>query len=449
MSEKLPNPEWLLERAQDAVTRAQRAGADAAEAMVRAHWSTGVSARLGVLEDVDASEGRDLSIKLYIGQRSASLSTGDFSAEAIDAVVERAVAMARLAPENLWAGLAPADMVAQGPFPDLDQYDASPEPDPDTLLARALEVEDAARALSGVTNSDGAGASASGSAQAMVTSNGFAAAIRSTAHMHSVSVIAGEGDQMQRDHDWHSARHLSDLEAATIVGTRAGERTIARLNPQSMASGRLPVVFDPRVSGSLISHLISAMAGSAIARGRSMLAAHERAKLFPDAISISDDPHLLRGLRSHAVDGEGLATHPRLLVDRGVIGDWLCDLASARQLGRAPTGNGGFGGGVATGNLALTPGTVSRADLIADIKDGVLITELIGQGVDLLTGDYSRGAAGFRIRNGEVAEAVSGFTVAGNLLTMFADLTAADDLDTRGATHVPSLRTNTMTIAGG
>ena len=431
------------------MARAKRAGADAAEAMVRAHWSTGVSARLGVLEDVDASEGRDLSIKLYIGQRSASLSTADFTAEAIDAVVERAVAMARLAPENPWAGLAPADMVAKGPFPDLDQFDANPEPTPDALLARALAVEDAARAIAGVTNSDGAGASASGSAQAMVTSNGFAAETRSTGHMHSVSVIAGAGDQMQRDHDWHSARHFSDLEDSVAVGVRAGERTVARLNPKAMASGRFPVLFDPRVSGSLVSHLISAMAGSAIARGRSMLAKHEAAKLFPEAISISDDPLRPRGLRSHAVDGEGLATAPRMIVDQGVIGDWLCDLASARQLGRAPTGNGGFGGGIATGNLTLAPGNLSRGALMADVQDGVLITELIGQGVDLLTGDYSRGAAGFRIRDGAVAEAVSGFRIAGNLLAMFADLTAADDLDTRGGTHVPTLRTNAMTIAGG
>lgn len=448
MSEKLPNPSWLLEHAHDAVTRARKAGADAAEAMVRAHWSTGVSARLGVLEDVDASEGRDLSIKLYIGQRSASLSTADFSADAVDAVVERAVAMARLAPENPWAGLAPEELVAKGPIPDLDQYDDAADIDPQILLERALEVEHAARAIAGVTNSDGAGASVSGSAQAMVTSHGFAGAIRSTGHMHSVSVIAGEGNQMQRDHDWHSARHYSDLEAASVVGTRAGERTVARLNPKTMASGRLPVLFDPRVAGSMIGHLISAMSGSAIARGRSMLASHEGAQLFPNAITISDDPLTPRGLRSHAVDGEGLATRPRLIVDNGVIGEWLCDLASARQLGRAPTGNGGFGGGVTTGNLTLQPGTMSRAELMADVVDGVLITEMIGQGVDILTGDYSRGAAGFRIRNGEIAEPVSGFTIAGNLLAMFADLTAANDLDTRGATHVPTLRTNAMTIAG-
>ena len=253
---------------------------------------------------------------------------------------------------------------------------------------------------------------------------------------------------MQRDYDYHSARHFGDCEDPTAIGRRAGERAVARLNPGAMPSGPMPVLFDPRVAGSIIGHLLSGMSGPAIARGKSYLSAHEGAALFPQAITIEDDPLRPRGLRSHAFDGEGLPTRTSMLVDAGMIAPWLCDAAAARQLGRRPTGHASGGGGVTTGNLTLRAGAISRDALMADVANGVLITELIGMGVDPLTGDYSRGASGWRIINGALAGPVSGFTIAGNLIAMFADLRAADDLDTRGATHVPTLRTDSLTVAG-
>ena len=448
MSDDLPSINTLLDRASDAVARARAAGADSAEAVVRAGFSSSVGVRLGALEDVGRSEESDLAIEVYIGQRSASVSTADHSPAALDALVERAVAMARLAPENPWSGLAPEDLLFRGSAPDFDMADPAGEPSPDRLRAMAQAAEDAARAVSGVTNSEGGSASASRAAHAHVTSHGFAAGSIVTGYSVSASVLAGQGERMQRDYDWHSARHLSDLADAEAIGRRAGERAVARLDPAPLRSGPMPVLFDPRVAGSIIGHLLGAMSGPSVARGKSFLAGHAMAKLFPETIVIEEDPHRPRGLKSRAFDGEGLPTRRNRLVDGGVIGPWLCDMASARQLGCAPTGHGSGGGGISTGNLTLVPGSVSRAALMADIKHGVLVTEMIGQGVDMLTGDYSRGASGWRIIDGQIAGPVAGFTIAGNLLAMFADLRAADDLDTSHATHVPTLRTDSMTVAG-
>jgi PmbA protein len=443
--ETLPH---LIDRAADAVARARAAGADSAEAVVRSVRSSGVSVRLGQLEDVERSEDSDLSLRLYVGQKSASVSTADVSPAALDALVERAVAMARMAPENPWAGLAPDDLLLRGEVRDLDLFDPAGEPAPEQMRALALEAEDAARAVSGVTNSEGGSASANVALHVLATSQAFAQGYATTGYSLSASVLAGEGDAMQRDYDWHSARHFADCEAATKIGRRAGERAVARLNPGTVPSGRMPVLFDPRVAGSLIGYLVSGIAGPSIARGKSFLISHEGARLFPTDIVVEDDPWRPRGLRSHAFDSEGLPTRPSRLVDAGVIAPWLCDAASARQLGRQPTGHAAGHGGVTTGNLSLLPGAVTRAELMADIKDGVLVTELIGQGVDLMTGDYSRGASGWRIINGEIAGPVAGFTIAGNLIDMFADLRAADDIDRRHATHVPTLRTDSLTVAG-
>lgn len=438
----------LTDRAADAVARARRAGADGAEAVARTAIASGIGVRLGLLEDVGRSEEADLSIQVYVGERSATVSTADSDAQALDALVERAVAMARLAPDNPWCGLAPAEYLFSGPVPDLDLVDPAGEIAPDRLKALALEAEDAARAVPGVNNSEGGYASVSISHQAHVTSNGFCGTSSGTRYSLSASVLAGEGERMQRDYDWHDARHLADLASPESIGRRAGERAVARLDPAALRSGAMPVLFDPRVAGSLIGHLVSAMSGPAIARGKSYLIGHEGEQLLPSDIAIVDDPLRPRGSKSHAFDGEGLPARPRRLVDGGVIGPWLCDLASARQLGRAPTGNGGGGGSISTGNLTLLPGAVSRDALMADIVEGVLVTELIGQGADMLTGDYSRGASGWRIVDGRLAGPVAGFTIAGNLLAMFADLRAASDLDTRHATHVPTLRTDSMTVAG-
>ena len=447
MTNGLPPSQTLLDVAADAVSRARAAGADAAEAEVSFGHSLSLIVRLGALEDVDQSEGQDLSLRLFVGQRSASVSASDLSPDALNALVERAIAMARIAPENPWTGLAPQDMLATGDLPDLDLFDHGAAPEPAALLAMACAAEDAARAVPGVTNSEGGSASSSRSARAHVTSHGFSGTSSATSFSVSATVIAGEGSMMQRDYDYHSARHRADLEAADAIGHSAGIRAVARLDPGRMTSGAMPVLYDPRVAGSLLSHAISAMSGAAIAKKRSFLRDRAGTRLFREDISLHDNPHRLRGLRSHGFDAEGLPTRPSALIAAGVLGPWLCDAASARQLGLRPTGHASSGG-VTTGNLALDPGTISRAELMADIKHGVLVTELIGQGVDMLTGDYSRGASGWRIIDGEIAGPVSGFTIAGNLLAMFADLRCADDVKRRYSTHVPTLRTDAMMVAG-
>jgi PmbA protein len=259
-------------------------------------------------------------------------------------------------------------------------------------------------------------------------------------------VVAGEGSTMQRDYAGRMARHQSDLLPPAELGRTAGERAVARLNPGRLKSGPMPVVLDPRVSGSLIGHLLGAMSGAAIARKASFLVGRLEETLFDSAILIADNPTIQRGLRSRPFDGEGLPVASRNLVEGGKITGWLADCATARQLGIAPTGHAGRGGsgspGISPSNLHLAAGTLSVAQLIADIPDGVYITELIGHGVNGITGDYSRGAAGFRIQNGEITSPVAEFTIAGNLLDMFKAMTPADDLEWHRARNAP------MMIAG-
>jgi PmbA protein len=435
----------------DLVAAAKRAGADAADAVYYRSSSTEVQVRLGVLEDVGRSDGEEIGLRLFVGQRSASISSSDLSSEALNALVERAAAMAREAPEDAFAGLAPVDRLLTGDAVPIDADDGQ-DPSPQHLRELALAAEEAARALPGVTNSEGAGASAGRTLMALATSTGFARGTRSTGYGCSASVIAGAGGAMQRDYGYHSARHLSDLEAPQTIGARAGERATARLNPAKLPSGAMPVVLDPRVGSSLLGHLAGAITGASIARRTSFLQDKLGQQLFAPGITIRDDPHRPRGLRSRAFDGEGLPTAPTDLVADGVLTTWLLDSASARQLGLAPTGHAARGGsgapGAGTSNLYLEAGNRTVEALLADIKLGVLVTELIGHGVNGVTGDYSRGASGFAIRDGRVAEPVAEITVAGNLLEMFAHLTPADDLVFRRAMDVPTIRIDGMTVAG-
>ncbi len=439
------------ERASALVERALRAGADAADVVYVGECSEGVQVRLGQLEDVERSEDEHIGLRVFIGQSSASIGSSDLGDEALAELAARAVSMARLAPEDQYAGLAPADMLSTGPGPDLDLADPA-EPTPQDLRALAEEAEDAARAIAGVTNSEGGSASMGRSVFALATSHGFAGASEATSHGISASVIAGEGGHMQRDYSWRSARHRSDLPDAASIGKLAGERAVARLNPGALTSGQLPVVFDPRVGGTLIGHLLGAMSGTAIARRASFLLGHDDEPLFDSAITIVDDPHRKRGQRSRSFDGEGLPTAPRNLVEGGRLTGWLMESAAARQLGSSPTGHAVRGAsgapGVGASNVHLVPGSVTPAQLMADIADGVYVTELIGQGVNSVTGDYSRGASGFRIVNGELAGPVAEFTIAGNLLTMFKALTAANDIEWYRAVNVPTLRVDGMMIAG-
>lgn len=438
-----------LDRAQMLCDAATKAGADAADALYYCNAATSVSMRLGALEDVERSEGQDISLRVFVGQRSASVSTADMDAGELAKLVERSVAMAREAPEDPYAGLAPEEMLFRGPVPDFDLDDGS-EADPQALREAALAVEEAARAVDGVTNSEGGTASHSRTRFALVTSHGFAGGYGASGHSVSASVIAGEGAAMQRDYGWHSAHHHADLENIEDIGRRAGTRAVARLNPGKAPVGKLPVVLDPRVSSSIVGHLLSAIAGPAIARGTSFLLGKEDQMLFDSGILIRDEPHRPRGLRSRAFDGEGLPTAARDIVTGGKITGWLLDNASAKQLGLSPTGHASRGGGasgVSASNLHLAPGALAPEALIADIDEGVYITELIGQGVNPVTGDYSRGASGFVIRGGEVAGPIAEFTIAGNLIDMFAALVPASDLVFRHAVNAPTLRIEGMTVA--
>lgn len=445
------SPEQASDRAQDLVDRARRAGADAADAVYGANASEGIQIRLGKLEDVERSESEHISLRVFLGQRSASIGSSDLSPQALDELAARAIDMARAAPEDRYAGLAPADLLSRGPWPDFDLIDPS-EPSPQDLRAMAEEAEDAARAVAGITNSDGASASSGSGVFALATSHGFAGAYGSTSHSLSVSVVGGEGAAKQRDNAWRSAHYGADLPPPAEIGALAAERTVARLGSGKMKSGAMPVVLDPRVAGTLIGHLIGAMSGSSIARRSSFLLDKLGEQILAPGIMIVEDPHTPRGLRSRAFDGEGLATVKRDLVTDGRVTGWLLESASARQLGMAPTGHaarsGGGAPGVSVGNVHLAAGPLSPAELMADIRDGVYVTELIGQGVNGVTGDYSRGATGFRIVNGELAGPVAEFTVAGNLLSMFAQLTPANDLEWYRAINVPTVRIDGMTIAG-
>lgn len=445
------SPNDAKDRCRALIERAMRAGGDAGDAVYLASSSESVSVRLGQLEDVERSENEHIGLRVFVGQGSASIGSTDLSDSALDELAARAVAMARAAPPDQFAGLAPADLLLQGDAPDLDLADPQ-EASPQDLRAKALEAEDAARAISGVTNSEGAGASMGRGVMALATSHGFAGGYASTSHGLSASVVAGEGAAMQRDYCWRSARYGTDLLAPAEIGRRAGERAVARLNPGRLRSGTMPVVFDPRVGNSLVGHLLGAMSGSSIARRSSFLLDRLEEQLFDSAITIMEDPLKLRGLRSRPFDGEGLPTGPRALVEKGRLTGWLMDSASARQLGLAPTGHASRGAsgapGVGTANVVLAPGSVSPAELIADITEGVLVTELIGHGVNGVTGDYSRGASGFRIVNGEIAGPVAEFTIAGNLIDMFKALVAASDLDIHRGIDVPTLRVDGMSIAG-
>ncbi|MFL6849865.1 MAG: TldD/PmbA family protein [Sphingomicrobium sp.] len=443
-------PEDARHTAESLVDRGISAGATAADALYVGDRSSSVEMRLGEIESVSRSEGERIGLRLFVGQRSATVASSDLSDEALGLLVERCIAMAKEAPEDPYAGLAPAELLQRGELPDLDSDDGE-EPDPTQLRARALEAESAALAVRGVTNSSGSGASASATAIALATSGGFSGAYRSSGHGCSSSVIAGEGGAMQRDHAWHSAHHLADLESAVEIGRRAGERAVARLNPSRPRPGKYPVIFDPRVSSTLLGHLSGAISGSSIARKTSFLQDSLGERVFAAGVSIVDDPLRRRGLRSRPFDGEGVRVARQELVSDGVLQMWIAESASARQLGIAPTGHAARGVGGAPSaspsNFYLAAGNRSREELLAAVPEAVLVIELIGQGVNPVTGDYSRGAVGFMVRGGEIAEPVAEITIAGNLKEMFASLEPASDLEFRRGVDAPTILVPEMTVA--
>ena len=438
-------------RAAALVEAALKAGADAADALYIGDASTSIQVRLGALEDVGRSEGEEIGLRLFVGTRSASVSSSDLSDEALRALVERAAAMARQAPEDPYAGLAPEELMLRGDAPELEADDGA-DPAPTELKQLALAAEDAARAVPGVTNSEGAGWSSGRSVVALATSQGFSRGYTTSGYGGWASVIAGNGSFMQRDHASHSTRHFADLDAPEEIGRLAGERTVQRLNPGKLPSGTMPVLFDPRIGGGLIGSLIGAMSGLAIARKTSFLLGREDEELFPGGIVIVDDPHRRRGLKSKPFDGEGVATGRRTLVKDGRVTGWLLNAASARQLGLEVTGHAtrGTSGppGIGATNVHVEPGRHSPAELMADIGNGLYVTELIGQGVNPVTGDYSRGASGFIIENGALAAPVAEITIAGNLIDMFGTFAVANDLEHRRTINVPTIRIEGLTVAG-
>jgi PmbA protein len=399
---------------------------------------------------VHRSEGEEIGLRVFIGQRNATIASSDLSNDAMATIVDRALAMAREAPEDRFAGLAPEEQLFRGEPANLDLDDGG-DPDPGELKQRAQRAEDAARGVQGVTNSNGSSASASASIFAIATSHGFSGSTRATGYSNSASVVAGEGSSMQRDYAWHSARHLKDLESPDELGARAATRAVARLNPISIKPCKLPVLFDPRVATTLLGHFIAAISGSAIARQASFLLDALETQIFAPGITLHDDPFRRRGLRSRAFDGEGLPVKPMDLVKDGVLTTWLAESASARQLGIQPTGHAvrGVSGAPMAGpaNLHIAAGPRSREEMIAGIRQGILVTELIGQGVNGVTGDYSRGAAGFLISDGEIGPAVAEITIASNLKQMFSMLEPASDLRFRRGVDAPTLLVPEMTVA--
>ena len=431
------------------VERAVRAGADAADAAYGGHRSTSIQVRLRELEQVSRSESEEIGLRLFVGARSASVASSDLSEEALGELVERGLAMAAEAPEDPYAGLAPPGMLASGPFPSLDSVDPV-EPDLEGLRKRAFDVEAAALAIDGVTNSSGGSAGSGGSTVALATSGGFSGAYCATGFSCSAGVVAGEGGAMQRDHAWHSARHLSDLDAAEVIGRLAGERAVSRLKPVRPNSGPMPVLFEPRVSHTLLGHLAGAISGSSVARKSSFLQDKLGSRIFAEGVTVVDDPLRPRGLRSRPFDGEGVAVERTAIVAVGVLQTWLAESASARQLGIAPTGHAARGAGSAPGvspsNLYMEAGRRSRNELLRAFPEALLVTELIGHGVNPVTGDYSRGAAGFLVHDGEIGPAVEEITIASNLIDMFATLEPASDLEFRRGLDAPTLLIPQMTV---
>ncbi len=436
----------------DLIKQARAAGADAADAVLASGTSLSVSMRLGAVEHLEQEEGRDLGLRVFVGRRSAMVSSTALDPGGFALLAERAVAMARVVPEDPYSALAEeARPPAEADIAALDLVDDA-HPDAATLIARAKLAEDASRAIHGVTNSEGASAGFGRTEIVLVTSAGFSGRYRRSSHSVSATALAGAGTGMQRDYDYSSASHLTDLEDAEAIGRAAGERAVARMNPSRPATAKLPVVYDPRVASSMLGHLSGAVNGASVARGTSFLKDRMGQRVLASGIDIVDDPRRVRGPRSRPFDGEGLPTAARALVEDGVLQTWLLDTRSARQLGLSSTssasrGTSGPPSPSAT-NLFLRPGSMSPSELMADIKLGLYVTELIGMGVNGLTGDYSRGAAGFMIRDGAIAEPVAEITVAGNLLEMFMHMVPANDLRFRRGTDAPTLRVEGLTMAG-
>lgn len=446
----MANQEQDLQRLDDLIAKAKAAGADTADAILISSASLSVSRRLGNPEHLERSESADVGLRVFVGKKQAIVSSSDLSADGLGELPLRAVAMARSVPEDPFCGLADPELLA-GDTPDLDMYDAG-EPTAETLIDWAARAEETALAVPGVTNSEGGQAGWSTTAVALAATNGMVRAYRRSQFSIAASVLAGEGTGMERDYDFSSAVHAADLAAPEDIGRAAGEKAVRRLNPRQVETTQVPVIYDPRVSRSLLGHLAGGISGTAVARGTTFLKDRMGQRIFPEGLVVMDDPLRRRGLRSKPFDAEGVATEPRKIIDDGALTTWILDLRSARQLGLQTTGHATRGPssppGPAPTNFYLAPGTQSPKELLAGIASGFYVTELIGMGINMITGDYSRGASGFWIENGELTYPVSEVTVAGNLNGIFANLSVANDLEFRYGTDAPTVRIDGMTVAG-
>jgi PmbA protein len=440
----------LLTLAADAVSRARKLGATSADAIAADRRAASISIREGVTEELESSEAREVGLRVFTGKAFATISGSVLDGAGLDRLAEMAVAMARAAPDDEDAGLADVSLLT-GSVPELDLISAT-LPNADALKRMALDAEAAAKSVAGVAKSGGAGASRSDRAIALATSTGFARGYRRTGVSFSVSAIAGVGTGMERDYDYSSATHYSDLKSPEEIGLGAGGRAVRRFNPRKVKSQSVPVVYDPRVASSIVGHFLSAVSGDSSVRGTSFLREKMNAQVLSRGITIIDDPLRLRGLASRPFDAEGLASAALALADDGVLMNWILDLRSARKLRLASNGRASRGLSSAPGpsstNVYMKAGCSDPKSLIGGISNGLYVTELIGMGVNMVTGDYSRGASGFWIENGELAFPVSEITIAGNLKDMFLHLTPASDLVFKSSTSAPTLLVEGLTIAG-
>lgn len=444
---EMPNLIDLQERAGALVDAALRAGADAADAVVSSGRSTSVSVRMGKVEGTDASEGDGLSLRVFIGRQVASISANVGADQAM--LAQRAVAMAKAAPEDPWQELAPKELLITS-IPDLDLFDDTHVSSAE-LTQAAFELENAALSVAGITNSGGASASAGLSGMVLVTSTGFVGSQVSSRFGRGISAIAGEGTKMQRDYEFSSRIHFNELEDAATIGRIAGERTIRRLNPVKVKTGPINVVFDPRVARGFAGHLAGAINGASVARKTSFLRDKMGEQILGSNVTVTDNPLRKRGSASRPFDGEGVAAKSLTMVKNGVLKHWFLSHAVARELGLETNGRGARSGSSVSPtstNFAFEPGSISPQDLIRDIGTGLYVTEVIGQGVNMITGEYSRGASGYLIENGVLTHAVSEVTIAGNLKDMFMNMVLANDLDRAFGTAAPTLAITGMTLAG-
>jgi PmbA protein len=442
-----PEASKLTDRVAALVEAAKRAGADAADAVAVRGRSSGVSVRLGKVEATEASESEDVSLRVFVGQRVASVSAT--AASDPDALAERAVAMAKVSPQDPFQGLADATLLAKAPR-DLDLFDAT-QVSAQQLRDSALAAEEAALAVKGVTNSSGSSAGAGLGGLVLATSHGFVGQYVASRFSLSTSVIAGEGTGMERDYDFSSRQHYADLDTPDAIGRRAGERAVRRLGARKAKTGPVDVVFDPRVARGIASHLAGAINGASVARKTSFLRDMMGKKVAASAITVTDDPLRRRGQASRPFDGEGVEGQRLLMVENGVLNHWSLSTSAARELGLVTNGRGARSGSSvspSSTNFAIEPGERTPQDLIGSLKTGFYVTEVFGQGVNMVTGEYSRGASGFWIENGELTYPVSEVTIASNLKTMFLDMVAANDLDRDFGTAAPTLLIEGMTLAG-